>query len=253
MRFLLFVICPQLLRAGKEARPNTLLTASLKTDDCRDEHDACASWAQSGECTKNAGFMSSACPRSCKTCPAPIDPKLTMLGPERVVLDIENYGRVVLGFFPNAAPVTVHHILKLFKLGCYDTNHVFRVDRGFVAQIQSVDRSSVQKPLSVECEKEASKTVPGEFTPVRHVRGMLSMGRMEDPDSGGSSFSMLLGRAAHLDNQYTIFGKVLEGDSVLTELEKAETKREGIFVMPKKRITIMRATVEYAQSLDREL
>ena len=28
---------------------------------------------------------------------------------------------------PNAAPVTVKHIVKLFRMGCYDTNHVFRV------------------------------------------------------------------------------------------------------------------------------
>ena len=32
------------------------------------------------------------------------------------------------------------------------------------------------------------------------------MGRHSDPDSGGSSFSILLGPAPHLDQQYTIFG-----------------------------------------------
>ena len=98
--------------------------------------------------------------------------------------------------------------------------------------------------LSDECSREAAKTVPAEFTPVRHVRGILSMGRMSDPNSGGSSFSMLLGRAAHLDSQYTVFGRVLAGDDVLAKLELVETKKEGIFVMPKQRITITRATVE---------
>jgi cyclophilin family peptidyl-prolyl cis-trans isomerase len=68
------------------------------------------------------------------------------------------------------------------------------VDKGFVAQIQSVDTSSVQRPLSAECKAEAHKNVPAEFTPIRHKRGILSMGRMSDPNSGGSSFSMLLGR-----------------------------------------------------------
>ena len=158
-------------------------------------------------------------------------------------MDIEGYGTIELGFYPNAAPVTVAHILKLFRLGCYDTNHVFRVDKGFVAQVQSVDPSSVQKPLSPECRAESAKTVPGEFTAVPHKRGILSMGRMSDPNSGGSSFSMLLGRAAHLDNQYTVFGKVLSGDDVLAKLEQVETRKEGIFVMPKSRITIKSATV----------
>jgi hypothetical protein len=35
----------------------------------------------------------------------------------------------------------------------------------------------------------------------------------------------------------------LEGDEVLAALENVETRREGIFVMPKHRITITRAVV----------
>ena len=49
---------------------------------------------------------------------------------EQVVIEIElgagKVGEVELGFYPNAAPVTVAHILKLFRLRCYDTNHIFR-------------------------------------------------------------------------------------------------------------------------------
>ena len=129
--------------------------------------------------------MHAACAKSCKTCPVPVDPKLLELSQERVTLHIENFGEIVLGFYPNAAPVTVAHILKLFRLRCYDTNHIFRVDKGFVAQIQSVSRASVTTPLSPECDAEAAKTVPGEFTPVPHTRGILSMGRMSDPNRSG--------------------------------------------------------------------
>ena len=140
--------------------PKTLLALVLATvaaDDCKDEHDACANWAKSGECKANPGFMRASCPVSCDSCPKPLDPKLTELAAERVVMEIEGYGEVELGFYPNAAPVTVAHIVKLFSMGCYDTNHVFRVDKGFVAQVQSVDASSVQKPLSAECKEEAGR------------------------------------------------------------------------------------------------
>ena len=78
-------------------------------------------------------------------------------------------------------------------------------------QVQSVYQGAVRAELSSECKEEAKKTVPAEFTSIRHERGILSMGRMSDPDSGGSSFSMVLGDARHLDNQYTVFGRVLEG------------------------------------------
>ena len=221
-----------------------LMLATLAlADECIDENAGCGNWAQSGECDRNPGFMHSACAKSCKTCPAPIDPKLVQLGDERVTLHVEGHGDIELAFYPNAAPVTVAHITKLFRMGCYDTNHIFRVDRGFVAQIQSVDMSSVQRPLSAECKAEAQKNVPAEFTPIRHKRGILSMGRMDDPNSGGSSFSMLLGRAPHLDQQYTVFGEVLAGDDVLAKLEGVETHKQGIFVMPKERITITSATM----------
>ena len=163
-----------------------LATAALA---CEDEHPNCVGWAKSGECTNNAGFMKASCPKSCDSCPEPIDPKLIELGPEKVVIEIDlgagRVGEVEFGFFPNAAPVTVAHILKLLRLRCYATNHIFRVDKGFVAQIQSVSRASVTTPLSPECDAEAAKTVPGEFTPVPHTRGILSMGRMSDPNRSG--------------------------------------------------------------------
>ena len=57
-------------------------------------------------------------------------------------------------------------------------------------------------------QEVAEKTVPLEVRQhVKHdKRGILSMGRMEDPDSGGSSFSILLDSAPHLDMRYSIFG-----------------------------------------------
>jgi cyclophilin family peptidyl-prolyl cis-trans isomerase len=36
---------------------------------------------------------------------------------------------------------------------------------------------------------------------VRHTEGVLSLGRYDDPNSGTSSFSILLGAAPHLDMQ----------------------------------------------------
>ncbi|XP_015895081.3 peptidyl-prolyl cis-trans isomerase CYP23 isoform X1 [Ziziphus jujuba] len=159
------------------------------------------------------------------------------LGSARVVFQTE-YGDIEFGFYPTVAPKTVDHIFKLVRLGCYNTNHFFRIDKGFVAQVADVvgGRSA---PMNEEQRIEAEKTVVGEFSKVKHVRGILSMGRYSDPDSGSSSFSMLLGDAPHLDGEYAIFGKVTKGDDTLKKLEQLPTRREGIFVMPKDRITIL--------------
>ncbi|XP_074560544.1 peptidyl-prolyl cis-trans isomerase CYP23 [Curcuma longa] len=159
------------------------------------------------------------------------------LGTSRVVFQT-NYGDIEFGFFPDVAPKTVEHIFKLVQLGCYNTNHFFRVDKGFVAQVAAVvgGRSA---PLNEEQKLEAEKTVIGEFSEVKHVRGILSMGRYSDPDSASSSFSILLGDAPHLDSKYAIFGKLTRGDETLRRLEELPTRREGIFVMPVERITIL--------------
>jgi len=51
-----------------------------------------------------------------------------------------------------------------------------QVDRGFVAQVADVIGGR-EAPLNSEQRAEGEKTVPGEFSKVKHVRGILSMGR----------------------------------------------------------------------------
>ncbi|XP_058777279.1 peptidyl-prolyl cis-trans isomerase CYP23 isoform X1 [Vicia villosa] len=159
------------------------------------------------------------------------------LGSTRVVFQT-NYGDIEFGFYPTVAPKTVDHIFKLVRLGGYNTNHFFRVDKGFVAQVADVANGR-SAPMNEEQRRVAEKTVVGEFSDVKHVRGILSMGRHDDPDSGGSSFSMLLGNAPHLDGKYAIFGKVTKGDDTLAKFEQLPTRTEGMFVMPTERITIL--------------
>lgn len=81
--------------------------------------------------------------------------------------------------------------------------------------------------------------VPLEVVPqVKHTEGVLSMARSSDPNSGGSSFSVLLGTSPHLDMQYTVFGKVLHGMENMHKMESLPTQKQGIFVMPVERVTI---------------
>eukprot|EP00892_Ulva_mutabilis_P003844 jgi/Ulvmu1/1831/UM119_0050.1 len=169
---------------------------------------------------------------------------LPRLAPERVVIST-TFGDVQVGFFPDVAPLTVKHIIKLFQLGCYNSNHFFRVHAGFVAQTSDV-ASGRMVHLSDEQKKEAEVKVPLEVVSgVKHAEGVLSMARSSDPNSGGSSFSILLGDSPHLDMQYTVFGKVLRGMENMHKMESVPTKKEGIFVMPLDRITIFSTFVVY--------
>mmetsp|Transcript_42281 Transcript_42281/g.104792 ORF Transcript_42281/g.104792 Transcript_42281/m.104792 type:complete len:435 (+) Transcript_42281:2-1306(+) len=64
-----------------EPEPRTLPSATVelsapeqppRLDGCRDNSEFCVAWASSGECATNAGYMATACPVSCGTCPADI-------------------------------------------------------------------------------------------------------------------------------------------------------------------------------------
>jgi len=53
---------------------------------------------------------------------------------------------------------------------------LFQVDKGFVAQVAAVVGGRTA-PMNAVQKREAEKTIVGEFSSVKHVRGILSMGR----------------------------------------------------------------------------
>lgn len=174
------------------------------------------------------------------------------LAPERYVLQT-TLGDITLALYDDGvARETTKHIRNLLKTGLYATNHFFRVDKGFVAQIADVS-SGRRAAMNSAQRALAALRVRGEFTESnqpRHARGRLSMARWDDPDSATSSFSVMLGDAAHLDGKYTVFGEVTDGEETLRRMEEVETRRDGIFVMPLERIEIL-ATYEYvAEQVD---
>ena len=68
---------------------------------------------------------------------------------------------------------------------------------------------------------ESTWDLPAEFSATPHERGILSMARSQNPDSGGSQFFICVADARFLDNQYTVFGKVLSGMDVVDAIVNA--------------------------------
>ena len=118
----------------------------------------------------------------------------------------------------------------MFRSKCTATSNMIRCCTG---QAWAVQQAALHGRLSC-----AVTAAPRPLPPWLQ-RGILSMARGDDPSSGGSSFSILLGPAPHLDMTYTIFGEVVEGWETLSRLEELPTRREGIFVMPLERIDIL--------------
>jgi len=127
-----------------------------------------------------------------------------------------NLGRIVLRFFPDRAPKHVESFKKLARDRFYDGTRFHRVIPGFM--IQGGDPNSRSEDRSTHGTGGPGYKLPAEFNPTPHTRGTLSAARSTDPDSAGSQFFLMVARASHLDNQYTVYGEVIEGLDVLDKI-----------------------------------
>ena len=126
-------------------------------------------------------------------------------------------------FFTNAPPKYVEKFKKLSQGGFYNGTLFHRIDKDFV--IQGGDPNTRQNGTGRE---QWGTGHPGfslaeEFNTIPHERGIVSMARSSDPNSVGSQFIIVLNEAPFLDNQYTMFGRVIEGMDVVDKIEALPT------------------------------
>lgn len=136
-------------------------------------------------------------------------------GEEVAVLDT-TYGRIVIRFFPDKAPLHVANFKKLTKSKFYDGTRFHRVIPGFM--IQGGDPTSKGSDRSQYGRGGPGWTVKAEFNDVPHTRGIVSMARTSDPNSAGSQFFIMHDKAPSLDGQYSVFGQVVQGMDVVDKI-----------------------------------
>ena len=153
----------------------------------------------------------------------------------RALLDT-THGRIAIDLYPDRAPNHVRSFLRLVDAGVYDGVAFHRVVPGFV--IQSGHLPTRSAPLTERQQRFVQNLEP-EFNATRHVRGVVSMARLDDPASASTSFFMVTGTAPELDGQYTVFGVVVEGLDVVAAIEQEPTDGET----PVSRIEIVSADV----------
>ncbi len=132
------------------------------------------------------------------------------------------HGDIDIDFFPDVAPLHVENFKKLASSGFYDGTLFHRIVPGFV--IQGGD------PLTKSAANKSrwgtggpGWTVKAEFNKRSHSRGVLSMARAMDPNSGGSQFFIVLKDSNFLDGQYTVFGTVKSGMDAVDKIAALKT------------------------------
>ncbi len=127
-------------------------------------------------------------------------------------------GKMLLDLYPDVAPGHARNIIGLTKIGFYDGIIFHRVIKGFVVQVGCPHGNGMGGP---------GYTIDAEFNAKPHEPGVLSMARTQDPNSAGSQFFVCVARVPHLDNQYTVFGKTADDESLAVALGIGDVATDG--------------------------
>jgi peptidyl-prolyl cis-trans isomerase B (cyclophilin B) len=150
------------------------------------------------------------------------DATIDELSQHRAVIET-SMGDITIEFYADRAPNHVRAVLRLASAGVYDGTALHRVAPGFV--IQGGFLTTRREPLD-ERQSAYVRELQPEFNPTPHERGILSMAHGDDPASATSSFFIVLASVSGLDNQYTVFGRVVEGLDVVEQIEAVPVNGE---------------------------
>lgn len=131
-------------------------------------------------------------------------------------------GIITVELFQNIAPYHVRNFDSLVGKKFYDTTAFHRVVPGFV--IQGGDPNSRSGPVSSWGFGQPSQpTVKAEFSVARHERGILSAARSSNINSATSQFFICVAAAPNLNGNYSVYGRVTSGMSVVDQIVATPT------------------------------
>lgn len=141
-----------------------------------------------------------------------------------VTMEVKDMGTIKIELYPKVAPNTVNNFISLVNKGYYDGVTFHRISKGFVIQGGDPEGTGTGGP---------GYSIKGEFTNnkfennLSHEPGVISMARTNKPDTAGSQFFIVTGKAKSLDGEYAAFGKVIEGMDIVNKIESVDTNGES--------------------------
>ena len=141
-------------------------------------------------------------------------------------------GDVKIELFPDVAPKHVERIKTLANEGKYNNVVFHRVIDGFMAQTGDVQfGNSSSDTFDLRRAGTGGSNLPDleqEFSDIPHEKGTLSMARSSPPNSANSQFFICFESAPHLDRNYTVFGKVIEGMEHVDKIKKGDSSSGSV-------------------------
>lgn len=132
-------------------------------------------------------------------------------------------GGIEIEMLPAKAPESARNFLNLAAVGAFDTTTFNRIVKGFVIQGGMLSTSD---KWGAELAARTTHHLPDEPSDLRHVRGIVSMAKTDEPNSATTHFFILVGDGPHLDGKFAAFGRVVRGMEVADTINRAPAEGE---------------------------
>lgn len=144
---------------------------------------------------------------------------------EVAVIEMEQpaYGKITIELYSNIAPEMVKRFKELAREGFYDGTAFHRINTDVVQGGDPLSRDENSKMVGSGNSKKPN--VPAEFSDILYDTGIVGAARTEDVNTQNCQFFITLKRTKGFDQNYTVFGKVIEGLNNVRVI--AGTPRDG--------------------------
>lgn len=139
-----------------------------------------------------------------------------------------NQGLIRIELDTEKAPISAENFLGYVRRGHYDGTIFHRVIKGFMIQGGGFTADMQQKPTEAPIQNEANNGL-------KNLKYTLAMARTNAPHSASAQFFINTVDNDFLDFKsesgsgwgYAVFGRVVEGQSIVDSIEKVRTGRSG--------------------------
>jgi peptidylprolyl isomerase len=147
------------------------------------------------------------------------------------ILLVTSMGNITIELYDDM-PITSGNFKNLTEHGVFDGTIFHRVVHDFVIQGGDATPKGIDVPTILD-------ELPNKHS---NVRGSVAMAKTSAPNSATSQFYINLKDNLHLDSNYSVFGKVIEGMDIVDAIGNTETDTND---KPLQDITLTRA--EFAE------
>ncbi len=145
--------------------------------------------------------------------------------PENTIIIELKDGNVTIELLPDVAPEHCARMKELARAGAYDNVAFHRVIDGFMAQTGDVANGNMEKDFNIRMAGTGGSdkpNLPAEFSKLPFDKGVLGAARSQNPNSANSQFFIMLADGHFLNGQYTVYGRVIDGQEHVDAIQRGE-------------------------------